>query len=115
MTLTPVIRRTLCSEIKNYTDCDAFVSDLSLSSIWGDSPDADIPTDRVVMLRNFWADTHCTITDLLERYNMRIIDFSAYFDIPYRTVQHWCYGARQCPPYVVAMAAEILRLNNTSL
>lgn len=113
MTVTPAIRTAICAELEHYTDKAAFVSDLSLSGIWGDTPDADIPQSRIKLLSDIWEDYQCTITDLLSRYNMRIIDFAAYFNIPYRTVQNWYNGNRMCPQYVTAMASEILRHNST--
>ena len=30
-------------------------------------------------------------------------DFAKYFNIPYRTIQNWEAGTRQCPEYVVEL------------
>lgn len=95
----------LYAEALNYTDPDAYVSDLALSSMWGD---ADIRADRIALLRRVWDDTHCTVRELIERYGLTQSAFSRYFDIPLRTVQDWYSGRRQCPPYVITMAAEII-------
>lgn len=49
-----------------------------------------------------------TIPDLIKKYGMTQTGFARRFNIPLRTVQGWCIGERTCPPYVIAMAAEIL-------
>lgn len=108
--MTSQLRHTLYSETRNYTDPDAYVSDLALSSVWGDAEDADIPAERIALLRRIWEDTHCTVRELIERYGLTQSAFARHFNIPLRSVQHWCLGARQCPPYLIAMAAELLSL-----
>lgn len=50
----------------------------------------------------------CTVPELLKKHGMTQTGFARRFNIPLRTVQHWCLGERSCPPYVIAMAAEIL-------
>ena len=32
---------------------------------------------------------------------MNIRQFSEFFGIPYRTIQHWEAGTRQCPDYLI--------------
>lgn len=41
-----------------------------------------------------------TINEMLERSGWTQKRFSDYFGIPYRTVQHWTAGSRECPDYV---------------
>ena len=41
-----------------------------------------------------------TIKEMLERTGWTQKRFSDYFGIPYRTVQHWTAGSRECPDYV---------------
>lgn len=106
--LDPKIRQLLLSEARNYPDRDAYISDLALSSIWGDEPDADIPPERVELLDHMHDIASATIPGLLETYGLSQTNFARYFDIPLRTVQNWCGGQRECPQYVVTMAAEIL-------
>ena len=43
MKLTPAIRAALYAETGAYTDRDAYVSDMALSSVWGDADDAEVP------------------------------------------------------------------------
>lgn len=32
---------------------------------------------------------------------MKMTQYAAYFGIPYGTVQHWEYGERACPAYLI--------------
>lgn len=109
---TPNIRSMLHQEAQLYTDRDAYISDWALSSMWGDAEDAEIPQDRIEMLGNIYDAVHCTINDLLARYDLSQSGFARYFGIPIRTVQNWCVGARTCPQYILTMACEILQHNN---
>lgn len=106
--MTNNLLHLLYAEAHNYTDPDAYVADLALSSVWGDAEAADIPAERIALLRRIWDDTHCTIRKLIERCGLTQSAFSRYFDIPLRTVQDWYSGRRQCPPYLITMAAELL-------
>jgi len=44
-----------------------------------------------------------TIKELKEQSGMNITQFSKYFEIPYRTVQSWLLGDRQCPDYLIKL------------
>ena len=44
-----------------------------------------------------------TIKELRELSGMNLTRFSAFFEIPYRTVQHWEHGTRQCPEYLLKL------------
>lgn len=44
-----------------------------------------------------------TIKEMLERIGWTQKQFSDYFWIPYRTVQNWTAGSRECPGYVVEL------------
>ena len=111
MTLTPLIRSALYADASAYIDREDYISDMALSSIWGDAECAEIPAERLTLLGGVWDGTHCTIPELLKKYGLKQTSFAQYFNIPLRTVQDWCGGRRSCPPYVVAMAAEILSKN----
>ena len=111
MKLTPFIRSALYAETGAYADRDAYISDMALSSIWGDAEDTDVPTERLALLGALWDGAHCTIPELIEQYGLTQTSFAQYFGIPRRTVQNWCGGQRECPPYVIAMIAEILAAN----
>lgn len=104
--MTNQLRHTLYAEAHNYTDPAAYISDLALSSMWGAAEDAE----RIALLRRIWDDTHCTVRELIERCGLTQSAFARHFNIPLRTVQGWCLGERDCPPYLVTMAAELLSL-----
>lgn len=44
-----------------------------------------------------------TIPELLEKHNLTMADIANTHSIPYRTVQHWNYGTRQCPTYLITL------------
>lgn len=111
MKLTPFIRSALYAEAGAYTDRDAYISDLALSSVWGDAEDAEIPAERLALLGAIWDGAHCTIPEIIKKHGLSRTRFAQYFGIPLRTVHGWCIGNRACPPYVIAMAAEILAAN----
>lgn len=46
-----------------------------------------------------------TIKDLRTSHRMTMTEFSRYFGIPYRTIQNWEYGARECPTYLLELMA----------
>lgn len=111
MKLTPIIRSALYAETGAYTDRDAYISDMALSSVWGDAEDAEVSAERIALLCGIWDGAHCAIPELIEQYGLTQTSFAQYFGIPRRTVQNWCGGQRECPPYVIAMIAEILAAN----
>lgn len=53
-----------------------------------------------------------TFKELRQQSGMNLKEFGAYFGIPYGTVQHWEYGARKCPPYLVELMEYRLRQEN---
>lgn len=48
--------------------------------------------------------------EIRELSGMNLKQFSEYFNIPYRTVQNWDLGLRQCPEYVLELI--YYKLNN---
>lgn len=46
--------------------------------------------------------------NLMTKYKMNIKQLSDRFDIPYRTVQNWASGQRECAEYIIKMMDEIL-------
>lgn len=44
-----------------------------------------------------------TFEELLKQSKMNMRQFAAYFDIPYGTIQHWAYGDRRCPEYLLKL------------
>ena len=98
------------NEVKNYTDRDAYISDLSLSSIWGDAADSGIPSDRIDQLGILYDADHRSVRDIAAVARLSQRKLAERFCIPYRTVEDWCAGRRSCPDYVRMMMQECLGL-----
>lgn len=103
----------LIAESANYTDRDAYVSDLSLASIWGDrdGDDTPIPPERIDLIGRVYDALHSTLPELLQIFGMTQVAFANYFGIPYRSVQDWYLGSHKCPAYLLPMAAKLLLLD----
>lgn len=101
------------NEAKNYTDRDAYISDLALSSIWGDGPEDDIPTARIEQLGSIYDAVHRSIKEIAAEAGMSVRAMAIRFCIPQRTVESWCGATdagRQCPLYTRLMMQECLGL-----
>lgn len=109
------LRDLLYSESLNYSDIDAYVSDLALSSIWGDGEMDPIPEERLELLRQIWKRMHATIPSLVRASGLSQTAFAAAFGIPLRTLQRWIAGDRNAPPYLIWALAEILQNNGIEL
>lgn len=104
-------QRMYCiSEVPNYTDLDAYLSDLALSSVWEDDPEADIPPDRLEALSSLWYAVHRSVKDIASSAGLSQRKLAEHFCIPYRTVENWCTGSRDCPVYTRLMMQRILGL-----
>jgi DNA-binding transcriptional regulator YiaG len=44
-----------------------------------------------------------TFKELRESSGLNMLQFSKYFEIPYRTVQDWEYGKSRCPAYLLKL------------
>lgn len=98
------------TEIENYTDRDAFVSDLALSSAFQEDSDLSVTASELILI---WEAYHMTIRDLRTAAALSRSEFSRRFYIPIRTVENWeCTGpnARECPTYVRLLIAESIGL-----
>ena len=99
----------ILSEIPNYDDKDAFVSDLALSSSWNDAPEDDIPEDRINYLAQLWDDAHSSIKELAAANGLSIRKLAETIGVPYRTAEDWSAGKSTPPLYVRLLIAESLR------
>lgn len=106
---------TLFGEAITSSDREEFVSDWSLSSIWGDAPDADIPADRIDLLARLWDVAHLTIKDIRQHTGLSQVGFATRYCIPTRTLEDWERGARSCPDYLRLLLAESVGLYHRSL
>lgn len=89
---------------------DAFISDASLSSIWGDAPDAAIPDDRLQQLGQLWDAAHLTVKAIRAATGLSQAAFAQRFCIPRRTVENWEAGTNTCPVYVRLLLAQAVGL-----
>lgn len=101
---------TAVAETANYTDRDAYISDLALSTIWDDPEDADIPTARLEELGQIWDAYHRTVRQILADADLSQSKFSQRFCLPLRTVEDWCAARRSCTIYDRLMFQQLLGL-----
>ena len=52
------------------------------------------------------------IKELRTQSGMNIKAFAEYFNIPYRTVQNWELGTRECPEYLLELIEYKLKKEN---
>ena len=97
-------------ELPEYTDPDAYVSDLALSDIWGDGPEDGIPEERINQLRAIYQAASMTVPEIAKAAGLNITQMSARFAVPYRTMQDWFSGARACSLASRLMMQECLGL-----
>lgn len=100
------------SEANNYTDEDAYVSDLALSSVWGDPQEDSIPPERIDQLRGIYRAASRTVPEIAKAAGLNITNMAARFAVPYRTMQDWFSGARECSIANRLMMQECLGLYN---
>lgn len=108
--MTHTQRSIAVQEAPNYSDPDAFVSDLLLSAAFLPPEDETAQPDMSLApeLRAIWVSTAAPFADFLSALGMRQTDFARRFYIPLRTVQGWKLGERECPAYVRLMTAELI-------
>ena len=101
-------------EAPYYTDRDAYISDLAFSSIWGDEDDYDfeIPEHRINEIGNIWDACNRSVKDICRDAGLSQRKLAEKFYIPYRTMENWCTGKRECPIYTKLMMQQILGLYN---
>lgn len=87
------------SAVANYSDPDAYVSDLALSTIWDDATDAPIPPDRLDQLRSIYTAATRTPKEIVSLSGLSQAAFAERWCIPRRTVEDWCRGIAKCPLY----------------
>lgn len=102
--------RTAVAETANYTNQEAYISNLALSSIWGDSGDAAVSADRIEQLGNIWDACHRTVKEIAAAAGLSCRKLAERFCIPYRTVENWSSGANECLVYTKLMMQECLDL-----
>lgn len=98
------------AEARNYTDRDAYVSDLALSSAWGDEEGAEIPQERLEWLGQLWDAVHRSYKDVAAAAGMSQRELARHFCVPYKTIEGWQSGRHEPPRYVLLLMQENLGL-----
>lgn len=100
-------QRIICiQEAQNYTDRNAYISDLYLSSIW--ETEEEKPT--LETLGNIYNAVNRSIKEIATAANLSQRALAERFAIPYRTMEDWAGKKRECPIYIRLMIQEILKL-----
>ena len=97
-------------DLSEYSDVDNYASDLSLSSLWGDAPEDNIPSERIEQLRAIFQAAAMTVPEIAKAAGLNITNMAARFAAPYRTMQDWFSGARECSIAIRLMMQECLGL-----
>jgi len=96
------------AEAAQYSDPDAFASDLILSEMFlPEDPAAEPDLSLVPALRQIHRAAAGSFRDFLAVVGETQSSLSRRYGIPLRTVQGWTLGERQCPPYVRRLIYEL--------
>ena len=96
-------------EAQQYSDPDAFASDAALSDIFPGVAPEDLP-DLADELRHVWRYAHITVREIVQHTGLTQAKFAQRFVIPLRTIENWCTGASECPPYTRLMLVRLCGL-----
>lgn len=102
-------------EAQRYEDRDAYVSDLALSSMWGDPEGAEVPSYRIRILSMIWDSVHRSFRDILTDGDISRAEFSRQFSVPLRTVDNWLGGVSGCPLYARLAFQQLLGLHMVAI
>lgn len=96
-------------EAPNYSDPDAFVSDMLLSAAFLPPEDETAEPDMSLApaLRTIWTAVNGRFAELLTALGLAQTECSRRFRVPLRTVQGWKLGERECPLYIRLMMVEL--------
>ena len=104
--MTDMQFNTILKDALSIEDRDAFISDWALSSMWDDSPEDDIPQQRIDEIGQIWDVAHISFADILAASGRTLPNFALHYAIPYRTAQNWKNGVRACPLYLRLLLAR---------
>lgn len=96
-------------EAQQYSDPDAFASDVALSDIFPGITAEDLPA-LAEELRHVWRYAHITVREIVQHTGLSQTDFAQRFVIPLRTIGNWCTGTSACPAYTRLMLARLCGL-----
>ena len=97
------------TEAPNYTDVDAFVSDMltSVTFLDPEDEDAEIAMELVEPLQKLWHVACDPFSDFLSALGLRRVDCAKQFFIPLRTVEDWLGGKSDPTIYLKMMLARL--------
>ena len=96
-------------EAQQYSDPDAFASDVALSDIFPGVAYEDLPS-LVEELHHVWLYAHITVREIVQHTGLTQSNFAQRFAIPLRTLESWLGGTSACPPYTRLMLAKLCGL-----
>ena len=99
---------TCVTDAQNYTDREAYISDLAISSMWGDGPEDEIPQDRLDQLGHIYDAVHRSVKDIAAGAGISARKLATRFCIPQSTLENWCMGVNKCPLYTRLLLQESL-------
>lgn len=106
--VTTAIYQHAIEESRKYNNKEDFITSMYNSDIWDIE---DVKREgREEWIGQIWDATHRTMKDILKITNMSQIKMCRFFGIPRRTLEDWCMGVGNPPPYVLIMMQEILGL-----
>lgn len=110
--MTDTQRTLAITEAPNYTDPDAFISDILLSAAFLPPEDAEVQPDLAQAddLRRVWMVCAAPFRDFLALLGIGQSALSRLHHIPLRTVQNWASGTSECPIYTRIMMARLAGL-----
>lgn len=110
--MTEKNRNYCLRKAENYEDREAFLTDLTHSSIWGDCPENAAPVDLLEELGELFDLAHITVRQIRHATGLSQASFCTRYNIPRRTLEDWETGVRKPPLYVKLFLAEIVGLWN---
>ena len=100
----------LVGEAVKEDDRDAYISDWSLSTVWGDpAPDAEW-MQRVETLGRIWDAVHLTIREIRAATGLSQVKFGQRFAISPRNIENWESAVNVCPVYTRLLLAQAVGL-----
>lgn len=107
--MTDIQRYQAVLEASNYTDIDAYCSDLLTSSAFAPEDEAaDLDLTLIPELRRIWQAVNLPFRELLRELGLTQTSCARRFLIPLRTVQNWSGNIARCPVYTRLMISEIM-------
>lgn len=99
---------TIFDETANYTDPDAYASDIAMSLLDPEDPGQEVDLALVDKLRILWHVANDPFKDFLRLLGLNQTQCATRFCIPLRTVQNWAGEVRTAPDYIRLMMAELV-------